>query len=67
MSHHKKRTVPEHALSERHENHDEHLCHLVSHRLMSRAAELSKDAQFICNICGRAAAKAENLCEAVEI
>jgi len=30
-------------------------------------ADLAKDAKYVCNICGRAAAKAANVCEPVEI
>jgi hypothetical protein len=34
---------------------------------MTKVARLSKDAKFCCHICGRAAARASNLCEPVEI
>jgi hypothetical protein len=54
-------------LTDKHEGHSNHMCELVAKRKMARAAELSKNAQYICHICGRAAAKPENLCEPVAI
>lgn len=63
----KKRVVPEHKLYRQHTGHSQHLCELVSNRKMDKAAGLSKGAKYICHICGRAAAKARNLCEAIEI
>jgi len=54
-------------LSERCVGHAKHMCELVRARNMREVADLAKDATFICHICGRAAAKAGNLCEAVEI
>jgi len=62
-----KRTVPEHPLFKKHSGHAQHLCSLVSKREMDQVATLAKDAKFLCHICGRAAAEAENLCEPVEI
>jgi hypothetical protein len=62
-----KRTVPEHELAKTHTGHEQHLCELVDNRKMDQVAELSKGAKYLCHICGRAAAKAENVCEAVEI
>ncbi|MFP4058318.1 MAG: hypothetical protein ACLF0G_15735 [Candidatus Brocadiia bacterium] len=62
-----KRVVAEHKLFKRHTGHANHLCELVSKRQMDKVASLSKGAKFVCHICGRAAAKAENLCEPVEI
>jgi hypothetical protein len=59
-----RRIVPEHAL---HEGHANHLCELVSKRKMDQVAELAAGAKHICHICGRAAAKPDNLCEPVEI
>ena len=63
----KKRIAPEHALFKKHIGHNKHMCDLVSRRMMDQAATLSKGAKYICHICGRAAAKAANLCEPVEI
>jgi len=34
---------------------------------MDKVAGLSKGAKYVCHICGRAAARAKNLCEPVEI
>ncbi len=62
-----KRTVSEHRLSRSHLGHTQHLCELVAKRKMDQVAELSAGAKYLCNICGRAAAKAANLCEPVEI
>lgn len=63
----KKRMVPAHALYKKHTGHAQHLCELVGKRQMDRVAGLSKGAKYVCHICGRAAAKASNLCEPVEI
>ena len=63
----KKRVVKEHALFNQHKGHANHLCELVSKRQMDKVATLSKGAKYVCHICGRAAAKASNLCEPVEI
>jgi len=63
----KKRVVAEHALFKTHSGHTKHLCQLVSQRKMDQVADLSKAAKYLCHICGRAAAKATNLCEPVEI
>jgi len=62
-----KRVVPEHKLFKGHKGHAEHLCTLTMNREMDKVAQLSLSAKYICHICGRAAAKAENLCEPVEI
>lgn len=61
------RTVEEHKLTKSHTGHSQHLCDLVANRKMDRVAQLAKGAKYVCHICGRAAAKAANLCEAVEI
>jgi len=50
-----------------HPNHQNHLCHIISLRNMKTAAKLSKDAQYFCFICGRAARDEKNLCEPVKI
>jgi len=63
----KSRVVPEHKLYKEHKGHGKHLCALVHARKMDLVAGYAKDARYICHICGRAAAKAENLCEAVKI
>ena len=62
-----KMTVKEHKLFESHTGHSKHLCDLVAKRKMAEVAKLSKGAKYVCHICGRAAAKASNLCEPVEI
>ena len=54
-------------LPKTHTGHEKHLCGLVGQRKMSEVAALAKGAKYICNICGRAAAKATNLCEPVEL
>lgn len=63
----KKRVVHQHKLMKKHAGHAKHMCELVRARRMDEAASASKGAKFICHICGRAAAKAGNLCEPVEI
>ncbi len=63
----KKRTVSEHKLYETHEGHEQHLCELVAKRKMAQVARLTNGAKYICHICGRAAANADNLCEPVEL
>jgi hypothetical protein len=51
----------------RHTGHDHHLCELVAKRQLDTVAELAKGAEHVCYICGRAAAKGDNLCEPVKI
>jgi hypothetical protein len=55
------------SLYDYHPNHDLHMCSIVKARNMKTVAELAKDAQYICFICGRAAKKKEHLCEPVAI
>ena len=62
-----KRVSAEHALHKDHGNHENHMCDIVAKRKMDQAADLAKDAKYICHICGRATARPENLCEPVEI
>ena len=50
-----------------HPNHDSHLCKIVELRNMKSVAKLSKDARYICFLCGRAAKHKKNLCEPIEI
>jgi hypothetical protein len=63
----KKWVVHEHSLAEQHKGHSRHMCELVRARRMNEAASAAKGAKYLCHICGRAAAKAGNLCEPVEI
>ena len=63
----RKRIVHEHSLFKTHTGHNNHLCELVANRQMDKVADLAANARYICHICGRAAAKASNLCEPVEI
>jgi len=64
----KKRVIPERVLSKTHTGHaNNHLCSLVAKRQMNKVADLAGGAKYICHICGRAAAKAGNLCEPVAI
>ncbi len=55
------------ALSNKHAGHANHLCELVGKRQMAKVGQLSKQAKYVCHICGRAAAKAGNLCDPVKI
>jgi putative intracellular protease/amidase len=49
------------------QEHQRHLCMLVDQRRMQTVAELARNGRYICAICGRVAAKAENLCEPVAL
>lgn len=62
-----KKSTANRSLSDKHPGHSQHMCELVRKREMSKVGKLSRDAKFICHICGRAAAKPTNLCEPVEI
>jgi hypothetical protein len=62
-----KRALAGRKLAKTHVGHAQHLCELVAKRQMNQVAELSAGAKYVCYICGRAAAKAANLCEPVEI
>jgi len=61
----KKMVCPEHKLCSTHAGHGKHLCELVAKRRMAQVAKLSSGAKYLCNVCGRAAARADNLCEPV--
>ena len=54
-------------LPRKHPGHSQHMCELVAKREMAAVAKLSKNAKYICHICGRAASDAANLCEPLEI
>jgi hypothetical protein len=54
-------------LSGPHNNHGHHLCELVRRREMLEVAKLAKGAKYVCNICGRAAARSGSLCDGVQI
>lgn len=60
-------TKIEASLSDSHPGHESHICHLTEKRKMQTIARLSKDAKFICFICGRAAKSKNNLCSPMEI
>ncbi|MDP8257226.1 MAG: hypothetical protein P9M14_15885 [Candidatus Alcyoniella australis] len=62
-----KGVVPEHKLFDKHAHHANHLCELTRKREMAKVAKFSKGAKYVCHICGRASAKAGNLCEPIEI
>jgi hypothetical protein len=51
----------------KHTGHANHLCALVAKREMDKVATLAAGAKYVCHVCGRAAAKATNLCEPVKI
>jgi hypothetical protein len=54
-------------LSDLHPDHEKHLCHITSLRNMKTVGALSKDAQYLCVVCGRAARRAVNLCEPAKL
>jgi hypothetical protein len=62
-----KLTVKQHRLTSAHKGHASHMCELVAKRKMADVAKLAKGAKYVCHICGRAAAQASSLCEAVEL
>lgn len=46
-----------------HPGHEDHLCLLLNLEMdFDKYKELIKDAEFVCRACGRAAARAKNLC-----
>ena len=47
--------------------HAQHMCELVANRQMETAAKLAKNGEYICRLCGRVAAKPENICEPVKL
>lgn len=51
----------------KHLGHANHLCEMVRRREMAKVAGLSRNARYICHICGRVANKSSNLCEPVQI
>ena len=55
------------SLYDYHPNHDQHMCSIAQARNMKTVAALSKDAKYICFLCGRAAKKKVHLCEPVAI
>ncbi len=62
-----KRMVEAHKLFAEHPGHTNHMCELTAKRQMDKVATLAEGAKYICHICGRAAARGDNLCEPVEI
>jgi hypothetical protein len=53
-------------LIERAQQRQEYLCTLVEKGHMDRVAELGKNGRYFCGLCGRVAAKAENVCDPIE-
>ena len=43
--------------------HDKHMCELTKEKKFTEIKKLAQNAQFACVACGRAAAKAANLCK----
>jgi hypothetical protein len=54
-----------------HEGHEQHLCHLLSMRILDANSEeykkLVRNAKYICIGCGRTAASEKNLCAPREL
>jgi hypothetical protein len=48
-------------------HHDNHLCSLAMRKQMLSLARLAINAQYICALCGRAAANAENVCSPINL
>jgi hypothetical protein len=51
----------------KHEHHEKHLCSYVTWATLDEYRPLVRNAAFVCKQCGRAAAKAENLCDPVAL
>jgi hypothetical protein len=60
-------SIQKYELLDLHPDHEKHLCHLTSLRNMKTVAKMSKDAQYLCVACGRAAKDQRNLCEPAKI
>jgi len=67
MAQPRKTVPPPDPLSKKHTGHANHICELVRKRDMQKVANMVRDSKYICIICGRTAAKEENLCLPVEI
>jgi hypothetical protein len=50
-----------------HVNHEKHLCSYVVWATLDDYKKLIKNPAFVCRQCGRAATKAENLCDPVAL
>jgi hypothetical protein len=54
-----------------HGGHDEHLCYLTNLRFQAENPQdymkLVRDAKYLCEQCGRAAASPDNLCEPIKL
>ena len=44
--------------------HEKHMCELTKGKKIDEVKKLARNAQYVCVACGRAAAKAGNLCKA---
>lgn len=52
----------------RHIGHENHLCSLVGGGItLDEYRKLVRNAAFVCRLCGRVAAKSENLCDPVSL
>ena len=49
------------------QTHERHLCSLVDRKQMLTAARLAKHGKYVCVLCGRVAAKEENLCAPMDL
>ena len=52
-----------------HIGHSQHLCNMAERGdvTLNQIKDLVKNAKYVCKICGRAAAREENLCEPVPL
>ena len=46
---------------------EQHLCALAERKQMVTLARLAKNGEYICAMCGRVAAKSDNICGPVEL
>ncbi len=48
-------------------HHENHLCSLAMRKQMLTLARMAKNAQYVCALCGRSAAKEENVCSPIDL
>jgi len=59
--------MPDKTFGRPHPGHEMHLCVLAAKKRIKKVAEIAKNPQFICCICGRVASDEKYLCEPKKI
>ena len=62
-----KQYLPQHHLFHECKGHSNHMCELVAKRKMNKVLELAQEGNHICQVCGRTAGKATNLCSPIQM